>query len=179
MLCSFPNLDFKSALFNLFAKAALKLSCPLKEKRNCPVLISVRRAPALSGAWGQLPLLNRPGILNDRVPPGPRLPRPPNLLLATPENGWQHYSILFVVFPLPVVSWKRSRKLETAAQLRPGTEGFWDPAGACGALRTPRETAGRHHVSGRGGEATLRPGAAPPSPLAGALPSPGAASCVW
>lgn len=71
MLCSFPNLDFKSALFNLFAKAALKLSCPLKEKRNCPVLISVRRAPALSGAWGQLPLLNRPGILNDRVPPGP------------------------------------------------------------------------------------------------------------
>lgn len=34
---SFPNLDFKSALFNLFAKAALKLSCPLKEKRNCPV----------------------------------------------------------------------------------------------------------------------------------------------
>lgn len=100
--------------------------------------------------------------------------------------GGQHYGILFVVFPLPVVSWKRSRNLKTAAQLRPGTEGFWDPAGACCALRTPRETAGRDHVSGRGGgeaDAPPRRGPALPArrrpPLAGGCelrlvkPSPG------
>jgi hypothetical protein len=34
---------------------------------------------------------------------------------------------------------------------RPGTEGFWDPAGERRALWTPRETAGRDHVPGRGG----------------------------
>lgn len=124
------------------------------------------------------------------MPPGsPRLPLSSNLLLGTPENGWQPYSIVFM-FPhpppaLPVVSWKRSRNLETAAQLRPGTEGFWDPAGACCALRTPRETAGRDHVSSRGGgrrrsaPARPRPPRSRSPPLAGGCelrlvkPSPG------
>lgn len=74
-------------------------------------------------------------------------------------------------FPLPVVSWKRSRNLETAAQLRPGTEGFWDPAGACCALWTPRETAGRDHVSGRGG-GRRRSAPARPRPPRSPAPSP-------
>lgn len=156
-----------------------------KTKTKPPYSETLVKSTRSQGAWDNLPA-TLPRALKSAQTAGPlraTLARPASrhFPLHTPAGGGGGTeAILFVCFSSGFCHGNADTQAPDGGRPDPGLRAF-------GTLRsaalTPRETAGRDQIPGRGGGSeTLRPRApVPPSARlsAGALPSPGAASCIW
>lgn len=163
--CGFPNLDLKSASLTPLQNVA-QAGLPFERKTKPPCSERLERVLAPGGPGATFP---RPGLPRDlkasQFHRPLRAPGSRHFPLQTPARvGGSAEAILFVFFS----SGFCHGNADTTSRRRPslpGTEGFWDPAGARRALRTPRETAGRDQVPvGAGGARRSAPalGSLPP-----------------